>query len=732
MEGLPMRSCLDVRALAAAAMHLLVFAGCGPATQPAVTPPPGPSPVALKEHCQSQLASAKKSGKPAFCQGKLAVVGIQPGHGWKRGEWVFIEVARPGFPSSAPAAAFAVTEVHEDAVQVVPLYQAISTVLLDGAVARQTYEGKYERLGKFIGRLKKAQPGMGPFELDMGSNDGVAKGDVYTVLSNDSKPIGRVKVTEVTQLIAYAVRKDMLYTAELEAGLTVVYQNDGAVEVKEPLRIWVLNFDPHDGQDKTEEKVGRTFAKDFADALAGVADNTVIKVQYAENKTVKFGLGEADGHIAARQIGEKLEADIVVWGKMSCNERACASPRYTVVSPVRLQQRGYRGADILFDRDVSGGFSFKGKPPDDPRLLAAALLGSVAYDANMYGDAAYYLELAVGNGFLQGEDALRGRWKLAYSMFTFGQTVAARDQAQRLRTGAQAMKSTFWELRSLGELARIDLREGNLDAARHNLEAIRDGAEKANDDGELAFAIHELGILAARQGRVKEARELYNKSLELKRRIGEVQGEAATLHQLAILEAQQGRVEEARKLYQQSLELKRRIVSVQGEAATLHQLAILEAQQGQVDKARELYNKSLELELRIGNVQGAIATLLNLAALDYQAGKREEARATFLRLLEKARAIKDVHRQADILDWVAQAEFDAGDLAQARAHWTEAKTLYEMLKAAQDVESMTQHLAGLEKVAAPATSAVPTAAPSNMPSATPAAAPSPPAAAKPR
>ncbi len=63
--------------------------------------------------------------------------------------------------------------------------------------------------------------------------------------------------------------------------------------------------------------------------------------------------------------------------------------------------------------------------------------------------------------------------------------------------------------------------------------------------------------------------------MEIKQRIGDVEGEAATLHQLAGIYANQGEVEQAIALYNQSLDITRRISNVQGEAATLAMLGKL-------------------------------------------------------------------------------------------------------------------------------------------------------------
>ncbi|MEH1897428.1 MAG: tetratricopeptide repeat protein, partial [Nostoc sp.] len=137
----------------------------------------------------------------------------------------------------------------------------------------------------------------------------------------------------------------------------------------------------------------------------------------------------------------------------------------------------------------------------------------------------------------------------------------------------------------------------------------------AEDERELGSIYHYLGILKADKGEVDEAIALFNQSLEIEERIGNVKGKAETLHGLGNLYADKGEVDEAIALFNQSLEIKERIGDVQGKAATLSCLGILYANKGNVDEAIALYNQSLEIFERIGNVQGKGATLHCLAGI---------------------------------------------------------------------------------------------------------------------
>ncbi|WP_341737788.1 tetratricopeptide repeat protein, partial [Microcoleus sp. CAWBG640] len=69
-----------------------------------------------------------------------------------------------------------------------------------------------------------------------------------------------------------------------------------------------------------------------------------------------------------------------------------------------------------------------------------------------------------------------------------------------------------------------------------------------------------------------------------------------TLHNLAIIYANQGDVEKAIAFYQQSLELKEKIGNVQGKAATFAMLGqLLADEKGDFDQALNYLQQSLEI-----------------------------------------------------------------------------------------------------------------------------------------
>ena len=197
----------------------------------------------------------------------------------------------------------------------------------------------------------------------------------------------------------------------------------------------------------------------------------------------------------------------------------------------------------------------------------------------------------------------------------------------RFREAIHLCKSTLEITKNhsvLKEIAYCEHQMGEVDRALNYYEQALNLCP-AEDEAELASIYHYLGMLKDDKGEVDEAIALYNQSLEIFERIGNVQGKAATLHELGILYANKGEVDEAIALYNQSLEITERIGNVQTKAATLHELGRIYAKKGEVDEAIALYNQSLEIEERIGNVQGKAMTLWCLGDLAEQQGEYTKA-----------------------------------------------------------------------------------------------------------
>ncbi|MBX9254787.1 tetratricopeptide repeat protein [Desmonostoc muscorum CCALA 125] len=200
----------------------------------------------------------------------------------------------------------------------------------------------------------------------------------------------------------------------------------------------------------------------------------------------------------------------------------------------------------------------------------------------------------------------------------------------------------------------------------------------AEDEQELASIYHCLGMLKASKGEVDEAIALFNQSLEIKERIGYVQGKGATFHELGRIYANKGEADEAIALFNQSLEIKERIGYVQGKAATLHELGRIYANKGEVDKAIALFNQSLEIKERIG-IQGKAATLHELGRIYANKGEADEAIALYNQSLEITERIGNVQTKGATLHELGRIYANKGEVEQAIALYNQSLEIKERI-----------------------------------------------------
>ncbi len=186
------------------------------------------------------------------------------------------------------------------------------------------------------------------------------------------------------------------------------------------------------------------------------------------------------------------------------------------------------------------------------------------------------------------------------------------------------------------------------------------------DESLMAMALHESGTIALLQGDCAEGHRLYQQSLKMKERLGDLDGQASSLHQLGMIAQQQGDYHEARRLYHLSLELAERVSNVHGQASSLHQLGMIAQQQGDYHEAHHLYRQSLAVFERLGDADGQAQCLHSLGNIAQERGDYAEAH----RLLQQSLAIKkqlgDVRGQAQSLHDLGIAAQERRDYAQAR------------------------------------------------------------------
>jgi len=148
-------------------------------------------------------------------------------------------------------------------------------------------------------------------------------------------------------------------------------------------------------------------------------------------------------------------------------------------------------------------------------------------------------------------------------------------------------------------------------------------AEKTNDKIMLAGSLHQKGMILQSTYKFRDSLAAYNKSLEIKREIGNRAGEVGTLHQIGRVYEETNRFDEALENYKKSLEIEREIGNRAYEAQTLHQIGRVYQLKNRFDEALGNYNKSLEIEREIGNKSGEAISVQTIKTLKEKMQKKQ-------------------------------------------------------------------------------------------------------------
>ena len=221
-------------------------------------------------------------------------------------------------------------------------------------------------------------------------------------------------------------------------------------------------------------------------------------------------------------------------------------------------------------------------------------------------------------------------------------------------------------------LGILQLSLGHHDDARESFEESLEISRKLSDQASIAATLESLGLLAYSQGDYETAGKYYDESLEIGRELGDQGNIAATLVHLGILAYGQGHYETARKYYDESLEINRKLGDQAGIAIVLFSLGRLAHDQGNYETTRESFEESLEISRKLGNQVGIATDLFFLGRLAYGQGDYEAARKYYDESLEINRRLGNQVIIAATLDILGALAHSQGDYEAAKKYHDES------------------------------------------------------------
>lgn len=192
---------------------------------------------------------------------------------------------------------------------------------------------------------------------------------------------------------------------------------------------------------------------------------------------------------------------------------------------------------------------------------------------------------------------LIGEWKKAGACYQQAFQIAEQLRDRQAQARCQA---------ATGDLLR---KQGLFNEARDWLGIARTQFEDIGDNSGVAQTLQGAGTVAAMQGDYATAWSLYERSLELRRKLGDKAHIANLLNNLGLIARFKGDYAASLKLNEQSLEIRRQLGDRWGIANSLNNMGILLRDMNRSAEARDQLEESLLLNREVGD-RWAVANVL--------------------------------------------------------------------------------------------------------------------------
>ncbi|MEZ4522283.1 MAG: tetratricopeptide repeat protein [Thermomicrobiales bacterium] len=249
-------------------------------------------------------------------------------------------------------------------------------------------------------------------------------------------------------------------------------------------------------------------------------------------------------------------------------------------------------------------------------------------------------------------------------------------------------------LNAAGNLARD---QGDYGASTKFHESSLELRRKIGDLDRVAHSLLNLGNVELDQGRYRRAREIYAEALSLFQQTGNDWDTASSLNNIGIVLGYLGDYDRAEMMLEQAIELRQPTGESVYRARSLDALGAVMRQKGDLDRANDLHREALGLRRQLEDTPGTAVTLLNLGLVARYQDELDEATRFIEESLEIRRSLEDQFGIATSTGSLATVARLRGDIEQARSLYIQALKMQSRMKIS---DGLAETLFGLALIAA--------------------------------
>jgi predicted ATPase/DNA-binding SARP family transcriptional activator len=196
---------------------------------------------------------------------------------------------------------------------------------------------------------------------------------------------------------------------------------------------------------------------------------------------------------------------------------------------------------------------------------------------------------------------------------------------------------------------------------------------------ETALPLQGLGYMAHIRGEYKQAERHFQDSMAIYSKMEDAWGIANVLNNLCLVTRRQGAFLQAKQHAQESLAIRREIGDQVGAASALSGLGLVQCDLGEYAKAKEDLLEALELFRQFDRKVGIADTLTGLCQAAFRLGEIEAAHQFGQQSLKVYQEIGDHWGVAIAFNNLGRMAAETGDYVQAKRFYREGVTLYQQI-----------------------------------------------------
>lgn len=223
-----------------------------------------------------------------------------------------------------------------------------------------------------------------------------------------------------------------------------------------------------------------------------------------------------------------------------------------------LDARMWRGRLEASLDELQSAFDWVLNHEQSAALRMASAMAEFWRTAGRIPEGRSWLDRALAANHPYASALPRALYENALLAFWQGDDAAARSLLARSLDIARRLADPTGEAVALCGMARLELREGDLDRARDLCEEALARVAGTDDTRGRSNALHVLGVAAQMRGDLHEAAQFMNRRMELARELNLMSSVAAEAGNLSVVERRLGNLERATQLALEALHLSER------------------------------------------------------------------------------------------------------------------------------------------------------------------------------